>query len=187
MVGGLWGAVLGVATATLTPVLAGLGTTLTGPLRTAIDGIAQLNVNVKTTGADGAFTQTALRVGLLNAGSLTTVDLASATAGPNAGRAAVPIVNPLGRDRGRCRSARRRGVRPHGGPSSSGPRGRSLMYTGSGSGIVGPAVLTGGAVVAGSQTTFGPFLLLAVGIAIVAFIGIRTLYRRRQQRSGPLG
>ncbi len=88
------GAVLGVATATLTPVLAGLGTTLTGPLRTAIDGIAQLNVNVKTTGADGAFTQTALRVGLLNAGSLTTVDLASATAGPNAGRAAVPIVNP---------------------------------------------------------------------------------------------
>lgn len=61
------------------------------------------------------------------------------------------------------------------------------MYTGSGSGIVGPAVLTGGAVVAGSQTPFGPFLLLAVGIAIVAFIGIRTLYRRRQQRSGPLG
>ncbi|MDK8171098.1 choice-of-anchor G family protein [Curtobacterium citreum] len=94
VVGGLVGAVLGVATATLTPVLAGLGTTLTGPLRTAIDGIAQLNVNVKTTGADGAFTQTALRVGLLNAGSLTTVDLASATAGPNAGRAAVPIVNP---------------------------------------------------------------------------------------------
>ncbi len=38
------------------------------------------------------------------------------------------------------------------------PRGRTLMYTGSGSGIVGPAVLTGGAVVAGSQTTFGPFL-----------------------------
>ncbi len=63
-------------------------------LGTAIDGIAQLNVNVKTNGADGAFTQTALRVGLLNAGSLTTVDLASATAGPNAGRAAVPIVNP---------------------------------------------------------------------------------------------
>lgn len=60
------------------------------------------------------------------------------------------------------------------------------MYTGSGGGIVGPAVLTGGAVVAGSQTTFGPFLLLAVGIAIVAFVAVRSLYRRHQQRSGQL-
>ncbi|MCL9666281.1 choice-of-anchor G family protein [Curtobacterium albidum] len=86
--------VLSIATATLTPVLTGLNSTLTGPLGTAIDGIAQLNVNVKANGADGSFTQTALRVGLLNAGALTTVDLASATVGPNAGRAAVPIANP---------------------------------------------------------------------------------------------
>ncbi|WP_144805172.1 choice-of-anchor G family protein [Curtobacterium sp. BH-2-1-1] len=75
-------------------LLAGLTNTVQPALGTAIDGIAQLNVNVKTNGADGAFTETALRVGLLNAGALTTVDIASATVGPNAGRAAVPIVNP---------------------------------------------------------------------------------------------
>lgn len=75
-------------------LLAGLTSTVQPALGTAIDGIAQLNVNVKTNGADGAFTETALRVGLLNAGALTTVDIASATVGPNAGRAAVPIVNP---------------------------------------------------------------------------------------------
>ncbi|QKS17919.1 choice-of-anchor G family protein [Curtobacterium sp. Csp2] len=75
-------------------LLAGLTNTVQPALGTAIDGIAQLNVNVKTNGADGAFTETALRVELLNAGALTTVDIASATVGPNAGRAAVPIVNP---------------------------------------------------------------------------------------------
>lgn len=85
----------GIGNLSLVPgLLATLTNTVQPALGTAIDALAQLNVNVKTNGADGAFTETALRVGLLNAGALTTVDIASATVGPNAGRAAVPIVNP---------------------------------------------------------------------------------------------
>lgn len=83
--------VLATAQNTLTPTLSGLPASL-GHF---VDDVAQLRVNVTPArGADGSFTQTALRLGLLDAGALTTVDIASATVGPNAGRAAVPIVNP---------------------------------------------------------------------------------------------
>ena len=82
------------ARTTLTPLLSGLGTTLSTNLAPAISTAAQLNVNRQSTGADGAFTQTALRVGVGPNGSIAAVDLASATVGPNAGIAAVPVVNP---------------------------------------------------------------------------------------------
>lgn len=75
------------------PVLAGLADTLGGPLGEAVTALAQLQVNVQST-VDGTFTQTALRVGVGPAGSIATVDLASAAVGPNAGQLAVPVAGP---------------------------------------------------------------------------------------------
>ncbi|MDN5725483.1 MAG: choice-of-anchor G family protein [Propionibacteriales bacterium] len=96
--GPLAGAILAAALRTarnvINPVLNGLGTTVEGPLAAAIKPLAALVVNGKSTGEDGSFTQTALRVQLGPNGSLATVDLASATVGPNAGEMAVPLAGP---------------------------------------------------------------------------------------------
>lgn len=94
-VGGLTlNAAITTARTTLNPLLTALSSTLSTNLAPAITTAAQLNVNRQATGADGAFTQTALRVGVGPNGSIAAVDLASATVGPNAGIAAVPVVNP---------------------------------------------------------------------------------------------
>lgn len=85
---------VGVANATIPPILQGLTNTLVVPLADALTALVQLQVNVKSTGADGSFTQTALRIGLGPQGSLAGVDLASATVGPNAGQLAVPVAGP---------------------------------------------------------------------------------------------
>jgi hypothetical protein len=87
------GAALGVAEGIITPVLDGLVDSLQGPLGAAITELAQLQVNVQST-VGGTFTQTALRVGVGPAGSIATVDLASAAVGPNAGQLAVPVAGP---------------------------------------------------------------------------------------------
>lgn len=95
---GLAGLVLGTAlstaTAVINPLLSGLPSALVTPLGTALGELVQLNVNVQRNGSDGSFTQTALQVGLLSSGALTTVDLASASVGPNAGLLAVPVAGP---------------------------------------------------------------------------------------------
>src|SRR5699024_9885969 len=67
----------------LNPILDGLTGALAGPLGEAVDALAQLNVNKQTNHPDGSFTQTALEVGLLPAGSAVSVQLANATVGPN--------------------------------------------------------------------------------------------------------
>lgn len=82
------------AQATISPVLTGISGTLVTPLSDAITQLAQMQVNVRSTGSDGSFTQTALRLGLGPSGSLASVDLANATVGPNAGRLAVPVAGP---------------------------------------------------------------------------------------------
>lgn len=84
-------AALGVARGVVDPLLDGLATNLVAPLATALTALVQLQVNVQSTGADGSFTETALRVGVGPAGSLASVDLASASVGPNAGELAVPV------------------------------------------------------------------------------------------------
>lgn len=94
---GLAGVVLGTALAVaegiINPVLDRLVDDLQGPLGAAVTDLAQLQVNVQST-VDGTFTQTALRVGVGPAGSIATVDLASAAVGPNAGQLAVPVAGP---------------------------------------------------------------------------------------------
>ncbi len=92
--GALLGAAVSAANATVTPILQGLTNTLVAPLADALTALAQLKVNVQSTGADGSFTQTALRVGVGPNGSLASVDLATATVGPNAGKLAVPVAGP---------------------------------------------------------------------------------------------
>lgn len=87
------GAALGVAQGVIVPVLDGLADSLEGPLGDAITALAQLQVNVQSTDG-GTFTQTALRVGLGTAGAIATVDLATASVGPNAGQLAVPVAGP---------------------------------------------------------------------------------------------
>lgn len=82
------------AEATIVPILQGLTNTLVTPLSQALTALVQLQVNVQSTGADGSFTQTALRVGVGPNGALAAVDLASATVGPNAGQLAVPVAGP---------------------------------------------------------------------------------------------
>lgn len=84
-------AAVGAARATAVPILEGLTDTVVAPLGTAITQLAQLQVNLQSVGSDGSFTQTALRVGVGPSGSLASVDLASATVGPNAGLLAVPV------------------------------------------------------------------------------------------------
>ncbi|GAB3609667.1 hypothetical protein GCM10027414_17920 [Humibacter ginsengiterrae] len=76
----------------LNPILSGLNNNLVTPLGTAISGLAALNVNVQTT-SNGSFTETAAQLELLG-GTVSTINLANATVGPNAGPNAVPIVNP---------------------------------------------------------------------------------------------
>lgn len=93
LAGVVLGAALGVAEGIIDPVLDGLVDTLQGPLGAAVTELAQLQVNVQST-VDGTFTQTALRVGVGPAGSIATVDLASAAVGPNAGQLAVPVAGP---------------------------------------------------------------------------------------------
>ncbi|UFS60429.1 hypothetical protein [Subtercola endophyticus] len=73
----------------VTPLLTALTTSLLVPLRTAIDAVAQLDVNHRSSVA-GTLTETALHIGLGSAGALATVDLASAAVGPNGG----PVVAP---------------------------------------------------------------------------------------------
>jgi hypothetical protein len=85
---------VGVAQGAVNLVLSGLASTLQTPLGTAIAALAQLQVNIKTNNSDGSFTQTALRLGIGPSHSIASVDLADATVGPNAGPAAVSIINP---------------------------------------------------------------------------------------------
>jgi hypothetical protein len=84
---------LTLAQSLITPVLSGLSGALQGPLATAISAIAQLDVNHQST-VNGAFTETALRVGLGANGSLASVDLASASVGPNDGPSVVQPTTP---------------------------------------------------------------------------------------------
>lgn len=87
-------AAVATANATIVPILNGLTNTLVAPLADALTALVQLEVNVQSTGADGSFSQTALRVGVGPNGSLAAVDLATATVGPNAGQLAVPVAGP---------------------------------------------------------------------------------------------
>ncbi len=82
------------AKATIVPVLNGISNTIVTPLSNALTQLAQMQVNVQSTGSDGSFTQTALRLGLGPSGSLASVNLANATVGPNAGQLAVPVAGP---------------------------------------------------------------------------------------------
>jgi hypothetical protein len=85
----------------VTGLLDGLAGTLAGPLGAAIDALLQLDVNTQTTNPDGSFTQNALTVGVGTAGALASVELASATVGPNAGLAGIPpYVTTVVPDRG---------------------------------------------------------------------------------------
>lgn len=86
------GTALSVAQGIINPILSGLNNNLVTPLGTAISGLAALNVNVQTT-SNGSFTETAAQLELLG-GTVSTINLANATVGPNAGPNAVPIVNP---------------------------------------------------------------------------------------------
>lgn len=85
---------VGTARAVIVPVLDGLTDQVIAPLGTALTQLAQLQVNLQSSGADGSFTQTALRIGVGPGGSLASVDLANATVGPNAGQLAVPVAGP---------------------------------------------------------------------------------------------
>jgi hypothetical protein len=86
------GPVLATLTTALNGVVAGVATTIVDPLGTALTALVSAKVNVQETAPSGAFTQTALQVGVAG-GTIATVDLASATVGPNLDAAAIPLVN----------------------------------------------------------------------------------------------
>ena len=73
-------------------LVGGLTASLVTPLGDALTALVSARVNVQETAPSGAFTQTALQVGVAG-GSIATVDLASATVGPNLDAAAIPLVN----------------------------------------------------------------------------------------------
>jgi hypothetical protein len=86
------GPVLAILTTALNGVVAGVATTIVDPLGTALTALVSAKVNVQETAPSGAFTRTALQVGVAG-GTIATVDLASATVGPNLDAAAIPLVN----------------------------------------------------------------------------------------------
>ena len=86
-------AAINVANGLITPILTDLAADLGGPLGDAIDAIAQLDVNNKTTNPDGSFTQNALTIGLGTDGAIAEIALANATVGPNAGIDGIPVAN----------------------------------------------------------------------------------------------
>lgn len=75
------------------PILSGLTSSLNGPLGSAVNALAQLDLGVQAHNPDGSFSETALQLGLGANGAIAQVPLANATVGPNAGPVAVPIVN----------------------------------------------------------------------------------------------
>ncbi len=77
-------ALLAVALATINPLLAGLTSTLLTPLTSAIQAVLQLIVNHQST-VGGAFTETALEVGLGTSGLIAAINVANASVGPNTG------------------------------------------------------------------------------------------------------
>ncbi|MEO9199376.1 MAG: choice-of-anchor G family protein, partial [Antricoccus sp.] len=93
--------VAGQVAAPISSAVAGLGNSVVTPLANALSNVLSLNANVKETAA-GAFTETALRVGLLPtaAPAAAVVNLAAATVGPNAGPAVAPTATGLDPDHG---------------------------------------------------------------------------------------
>ncbi|MEQ4565381.1 choice-of-anchor G family protein [Paenarthrobacter sp. CAP02] len=73
-------------------LVGGLSTSLVTPLGDALTALVSAKVNIQETAPSGAFTQRALQVGVAG-GSIATVNLASATVGPNLDAAAIPLVN----------------------------------------------------------------------------------------------
>lgn len=86
------GPALAILTTALNGVVGGVAGTLVGPLGTALTALVSAKVNIQETAPSGAFTQTALRVGVAG-DSIATVDLASATVGPNLDAEAIPLAN----------------------------------------------------------------------------------------------
>ncbi|CAM5540346.1 hypothetical protein [Leifsonia shinshuensis] len=56
------------------------------------------------------------------------------------------------------------------------------MYGGKIGGGAGPSVLTGGALVAGSQFSIAPYLLIGLGVLVAGFVIARIVYRNRRRR-----
>lgn len=44
-------------------------------------------------------------------------------------------------------------------------------------------MLTGGVLVAGTQFSIGPYLLIGIGVLVAAFVLARIVYRNRKRRS----
>lgn len=84
---------VGTPLATISGLLGNLTTTLVTPLGGALSDLVSLKVGKQSTDG-GVFTETALTVGVVNGGDVTSIALANAAVGPNAGELAVPIIHP---------------------------------------------------------------------------------------------
>ncbi|MHC6223148.1 PVV-CTERM domain-containing choice-of-anchor G protein [Arthrobacter sp. MMS24-S77] len=83
---------LGVLSTGINGVVGGLTASLVTPLGNALTALVSAKVNLQETAPSGAFTQTALRVGVAR-DTIASVDLANATVGPNLDAAAIPLAN----------------------------------------------------------------------------------------------
>ncbi|PPF77850.1 hypothetical protein C5B96_14990 [Subtercola sp. Z020] len=142
------------------PIVASLGSAFQGALGLALTGLVQVVANHQEV-VDGTFTQTALRVGLGARGSLATVNLASASVGPNAGP---PSIEPSPSATATTGTGGAGGNGGTGGDGSGGGTGSTLAHTG---------------ISAESQLL--PWGGFAFAILLVGFAGFALTARRRNR------
>jgi len=119
-------------------VISSLTPTVIDPVLNAVDQIAQITLNKQTT-SGGTFTETALAVALVPASPLATVNLASASVGPNAGPAAAPPTSS--------------GINPNLGPTTGG---QTVTITGTNFVPGATTVTIGGILIPANQVTVSP-------------------------------
>lgn len=150
-----------------TPIVTGLGSSFQGLFGLALAGLVQLTANHQEV-VNGTFTQTALRVGLGARGALATVDLASASVGPNAGP---PTIEPSP------------STTATSGTSGSGAGGTGAGGAG-GSGGSGSGVGTGATLAhtgVSAETQLLPWAGFAFAILLAGFASFALTTRRRNR------
>lgn len=128
-------------TSALTPITSSLGGTIVDPLITALDQLLRITVNKQST-SGGTFTETALALAVVPATTpLVSLNLASASVGPNGGPVAPPPAPTS------------LGLNPNQGPTAGG---QTVTMTGSNFVVGATSVTIGGIAIPSGSVTVAP-------------------------------
>lgn len=127
-------------TAALTPVTSSLGGTIVDPLIAALDQLVRITINKQATSA-GTFTETPIALAVVPATPLVSLNLASASVGPNGGPLAPPPAPTA------------LGLNPNQGPTAGG---QTVTMTGSNFVVGATSVTIGGIAIPAGSVTVAP-------------------------------